>query len=233
MTLELNDINTYYGGSHILHNLSLKVGEGEVTSLLGRNGAGKTTTMRTIMGLTPPRTGSIVFREEEIAGLPPHEIFRRGISLVPQGRRIFPALTVEENLRLAIIKGGELENAYERFPILKERRRQRAGHLSGGERQMLAIARALVGRPRLILFDEPTEGLAPIVVREIRGIITGIRGEGIAILLAEQNVKMALALADRHYIIDKGEVKFQGSRKELEEKGEVLETYLGVSIRAY
>jgi branched-chain amino acid transport system ATP-binding protein len=234
--LEVEGIHTYYGQSHVLHGLSLSVGKREVVSLLGRNGAGKTTTIRSIMGLTPPQKGHIKFKGEEIAGKPPHEIFRRGIKLVPQGRRILPTLTVEENLRLAMIRAEvkdrreELERVYNRFPILKERRRQKGGHLSGGERQMLAIARALLGKIGLILLDEPTEGLAPFIIREIKDIIMEIKEEGVAILLAEQNVRMALEVADRHYIIDKGEVKFEGTTAELKGNQQLMESYLGVSV---
>jgi branched-chain amino acid transport system ATP-binding protein len=234
--LHVEDIHTYYGPSYVLHGISLNVQEREVVSLLGRNGAGKTTTIRSIMGLTPPREGRITFHETEIAGKPPHEIFRLGIKLVPQGKQILPTLTVEENLRLAMLKtelGGserqELERVYGKFPILKERRRQPGGHLSGGERQMLAIARVLLGRTALILLDEPTEGLAPLIVKEIKETIQEIKGEGVALLLAEQNVKMALEVADRHYIIDKGTVKFEGTTQQLRDSLGVLETYLGVT----
>lgn len=235
--LELKEIHTYYGQSHVLQGLSLEVGEREVVSLLGRNGAGKTTTMHSVMGLVPPRTGSVRLRGEELRGKPPHEIFRRGVTLVPQGRRIIPSLTVEENLRLALIAiptrvsvKEELGRVYRQFPILEERRKQRAGYLSGGERQMLAIARALLGRPRLILMDEPSEGLAPIVIREIAHIIREIKGTGVSILLAEQNVKLALEVADRHYVLDKGRVQFQGTREELEGNPQVMQSYLGVAV---
>ncbi|MFQ6117510.1 MAG: ABC transporter ATP-binding protein [Candidatus Bipolaricaulia bacterium] len=234
--LEVAEIHTYYAQSHVLHGLSLEVGENEVVSLLGRNGAGKTTTIRSIMGLTPPRKGSIKFQDEEIAGTHPYAIFRRGIKLVPQGRRIFPALTVEENLRLAMIKAkigdrkGELEKVYERFPILRERRGQKGGHLSGGERQMLAIARALLGKTKLILLDEPTEGLAPVIIRAIKEMIIEIGRAGVAILLAEQNVRLALGVADRHYIIDKGTAKFTGTTPELRANQDIMKSYLGFSV---
>jgi branched-chain amino acid transport system ATP-binding protein len=234
--LQVEDIHTYYGPSYILHGISLNVREKEVVSLLGRNGAGKTTTIRSIMGLTPPREGRITFQDVEIAGRPPHEIFQLGIKLVPQGKHILPTLTVEENLRLAMLKTAregserqELERVYGKFPILKERRRQPGGHLSGGERQMLAIARVLLGRTALILLDEPTEGLAPLIVKEIKETIQEIKGEGVALLLAEQNVKMALEVADRHYIIDKGTVEFEGTTQQLRDSLGVLETYLGVT----
>ncbi len=234
--LRVDNIHTYYGPSYVLHGISLNVQEKEVVSLLGRNGAGKTTTIRSIMGVTPPREGRITFHEREIAGRPPHEIFRLGIKLVPQGRQILPTLTVEENLKLAMLKTEvegsekeELERVYAKFPILKERRKQPGGYLSGGERQMLAIARVLLGKTGLILLDEPTEGLAPLIVKEIKETIEEIKEEGVALLLAEQNVKMALEVAERHYIIDKGTVKFEGTTQQLRDSQGVLETYLGVT----
>jgi branched-chain amino acid transport system ATP-binding protein len=235
MLLALDEIHTYYGQSHVLHGLSLEVEENEVVSLLGRNGAGKTTTMHSIMGLVLPRAGRVRLNGEEIQGKPPHEVFRRGVRLVPQGRRIIPALTVEENLRLALLAvrveaRRELTRVYERFPILEERRRQRAGHLSGGERQMLAVARALISQPKLILMDEPSEGLAPLIIQEIAHIITEIKGPGVAILLAEQNVPLALEVADRHYVLDKGGVQFHGTREELEANPQVMQNYLGVAL---
>jgi branched-chain amino acid transport system ATP-binding protein len=232
----VENIHTYYGPSYILHGISLNVQEKEVVSLLGRNGAGKTTTIRSIMGLTPPREGRITFHEMEIGGKPPHEIFRLGIKVVPQGKQILPTLTVEENLKLAMLKTElqgsekkELERVYEKFPLLKGRKRQPGGYLSGGERQMLAIARVLLGKTGLILLDEPTEGLAPLIVKEIKETIQEIKGEGVAVLLAEQNVRMALEVADRHYIIDKGMVTFEGTTQQLKDSLGVLETYLGVT----
>lgn len=235
--LQVENIHTYYGPSYILHGLSLNVKDKEVVSLLGRNGAGKTTTIRSIMGLTSPREGRIVFQEIEIAGKPSYEIFQLGIKLVPQGRHILPTLTVEENLKLALLKSEieeskkkALERVYEKFPLLKERKKQMGGHLSGGERQILAIARVLIGKTGLILLDEPTEGLAPLMVKEIKGTIEEIKEEGVAVLLAEQNVKMALEVADRHYIIDKGTVKFEGTTQQLRDSLGVLDTYLGVTV---
>ncbi len=234
--LRVEDIHTYYGPSYVLHGISLNVQEKEVVSLLGRNGAGKTTTIRSIMGLTPPREGNITFLGEKIARRPPHEIFCLGIKLVPQGRQILPTLTVEENLKLALLKadleGSQKETlgrVYEKFPILETRKKQPGGHLSGGERQMLAIARVLLGKTNLILLDEPTEGLAPLIVQETKDIILDIKKEGVAIFIAEQNIKMALETADRHYIIDKGKVAFEGSGPELTESRDVMESYLGIS----
>lgn len=234
--LRLENVNTFYGQSHILHDMSLEIKRGEVVSLLGRNGAGKTTTMRSIMGMSPPRFGRIHFQGEVISGWPSHRIFRRGVHLVPQGRRIFPQLTVAENLKLAMFKSGvgnfdeAFERTYGKFPLLRERQRFKAGHLSGGERQMLAIARALLGHPQLILFDEPSEGLAPKIVVEIRNIIAEIAGQGIAVLLAEQNIKMALTVAKRNYIIDKGQVCFEGTSEEIEQNKD-MRAYLGVTTR--
>lgn len=235
IVLELDDVHTYYGQSHVLQGISLAVAEHEVVSLLGRNGAGKTTTIRTISGLTPPRAGRIRFRGREIAGTPPYAICRLGVKLVPQGRRIFPGLTVQENLLLALVgqprvaKRSELGRIYERFPILQNRETQAAGSLSGGERQILAVARALLGRTALILLDEPSEGLAPLVVRSVMQTILEIRDKGVAVLLAEQNVKMALESCDRHYIIDKGRVRFSGRTDDILRSDEILHGYLGVS----
>ena len=234
--LRVEDIHTYYGPSYVLHGVSLQVCEKEVVSLLGRNGAGKTTTIRSIMGLTPPREGNITFFGKKIARTHAHEIFRLGIKLVPQGRQILPALTIEENLKLAMLKTNvqtrqneALAHVYEKFPILGKRRKQPGGHLSGGERQMLAIARVLLGTTKLILLDEPTEGLAPLIVREIRDIILDVKHEGVAIFIAEQNIKMAMETADRHYIIDKGTVRFEGTGQELTESRDIMERYLGIS----
>lgn len=234
--LLVDDIHTYYGQSHVLHGLSLEVGDNEVVSLLGRNGAGKTTTIHSIMGLTPPQDGEILFDGDTISRKPPFEVFAHGVRIVPQGRRIIPSLTVEENMRLALLQAvgkdghNNLEQIYDQFPILRERRKQRAGHLSGGERQMLAIGRALLGTPRLILMDEPSEGLAPIIIREIAENITRVKQTGVSILLAEQNVKMAMHAAERHYIIDQGTVKYSGTTEELKRDESVLEDYLGVSV---
>ena len=235
--LALEGVNTYYGPSHILFDLGLTVGEGTVTCLLGRNGAGKTTAIRTIMGLTPPRSGAITFRGERISGLRPWQIFRRGIKLVPQGRGIFPPLSVEENLRLALLRAeapepaAELEKVYALFPVLAERRRQRGQTLSGGELQMLAIARALLGRTGLILMDEPTEGLAPLVVRTIQQTLHRIKREGVTVLLAEQNARMALDVGDWHHIIDDGRIRFSGDSRSILGNDEIMTQYLGVSPR--
>ena len=234
--LELKEVHTYYGPSHVLHGISLSLKKGEVVSVMGRNGAGKTTLMRTIMALTPARTGQVHFDGSEITRLRPHQIFAREIKLVPQGRRVFAKLTVEENLRLAMV-GGKVEDpaqqlggAYARFPILGERKNQKVRGLSGGERQMLAIARGLLGHTLLLLMDEPTEGLAPLVVRELHDSILKIKSEGVTVLLAEQNTKMALSACDRHYLLEKGEIRFEGTTRDISQNGEVMMQYLGVSV---
>ncbi len=233
--LLLDEVHSYYGISHVLHGLSLEVKEKEVVCLLGRNGAGKTTAIRTIIGLTPPRSGKVLIFGEEIQGKKPYEIFRRGVRLIPQGRHIFPMLTVEENLKLAMVQAeipdekAELEKAYALFPVLQEKSRDRARNLSGGQLQMLANARALLGPARLILMDEPTEGLAPILIEQIGKTILGMKHSGKTVLLAEQHLRMALSVGDRHYIIDNGHLVFQGTAAELQANDEIKTTYLGVS----
>jgi branched-chain amino acid transport system ATP-binding protein len=218
-----------------LQGVSLVLNQGDVVSVMGRNGAGKTTLMRTIMGLTPARRGTITLNDIEITNLRPHKVFLLGVKLVPQGRKVFPKLTVEENLQLVMVgqkvhQGmGELEKAYSRFPILRQRRRQKVKGLSGGERQMLAVARSLLGETNIILMDEPTEGLAPIVVKELHRIIMDIKTEGITIFLAEQNVKMALISCDRHYILEKGEIRFEGSTETILANQDIITQTLGVS----
>lgn len=235
-TLDVKAINTYYGLSHILHDISLTVEENEVVCLLGRNGAGKTTVIRSIMGLTPPRSGVILFKGETISGLKPYQIFSKGIKIIPQGRGVFPNLSVEENLRLAMIKAGiqnhqsELDKVYALFPTLDEKRRQKAGILSGGQLQMLAISRVLLGATGLILMDEPTEGLAPIIVQQITEVVMEIKRMGCPLILAEQNIKMALDVGDRHYIIDNGIFKYEGTSNDIRDNEEVKKTYLGVGI---
>lgn len=233
--LVLNEIHSYYGISHILHGISLEVREKEVVCLLGRNGAGKTTTIRSIIGLTPPRSGKVVIFGSEVQGKKPYEIFRSGVRLIPQGRHVFPMLTVEENLRLALVQAGvqdaksELEKAYGLFPMLKEKCKDRARTLSGGQLQMVANARALLGPSRLILMDEPTEGLAPIIIEQIGKSILEIKQSGRTVLLAEQHLQMALTVGDRHYIIDNGHTVFQGTSADIQANEEIKATYLGVS----
>ncbi len=234
--LQVKEVHTYYGLSHVLHGVDMSLRKGEAVSLIGRNGAGKTTLMRTIMQLTPAAQGAVTSNSVSLVGLKPHAIYKMGIKLVPQGRRVFPKLTVEENLQLALVgqkvnnAKQELQKAYDRFQALAIRRNQKVQGLSGGERQMLAIARALVGNTKMILMDEPTEGLAPIVVRELRDFLLELKKTGIAILLAEQNVKMALSVCDRHYILEKGEIRFSGTTEDLACNNGVLMQTLGVTV---
>jgi branched-chain amino acid transport system ATP-binding protein len=229
--LTIEGIHTFYGLSHILFDVSLDVEQGEVVCLLGRNGAGKTTTMKSIMGLTPPKQGRIVFRGEEITGKDPYVLARKGIGYVPDDRRIFVDLTVEENLEIAVRKPGEgegwnKEKVYEIFPALKDIECRKGGCLSGGEQKMLAIARALMGNPELLLLDEPTEGLAPVLVRTLEEQIKRLKETGLTVLLAEQNVRSTLRLSDRGYIIDDGHIRYQGSIEELKDNDNVRKKYL-------
>jgi branched-chain amino acid transport system ATP-binding protein len=228
--IELNKINTYYGLGHILHDLSLTVGESEVVALLGRNGAGKTTTMRSIAGLTPPRSGEIRYKGRDIAGLEAHRVSRLGIALVPETRDIFSFLSARENLSIAQRKTSrwQIDNVLERFPRLKERLNNKGRELSGGEQQMLAIARALLTGPDLLLLDEPSQGLAPMVVNAVMDTIRDLKKERVSMLLVEQNAEMALQLADRVYVIDHGTVVFEGTPAALRADRQVTTTYLGV-----
>jgi branched-chain amino acid transport system ATP-binding protein len=229
--LELQDVHAYYGNSHVLHGISLNVEKGEIVSLLGRNGAGKTTTILAIMGYLAPDPGRVVYRGKDLKGVPPHALAKQGFGFVPQERGIFPSLTVEENLTVAARKRNGrfgLAQAYELFPRLQERRANLGFQLSGGEQQMLAIARALMLNPDVILLDEPSEGLAPIIVEEIVKVLHRIKKEGLAVLLVEQNLRVALDLADRHYVMSKGEVCFTGTTSELEHNEQVLSEYLSV-----
>jgi len=216
--LEVTDIQTYYGKSHILRGVSLNVQKGEIVTLLGLNGAGKSTTIRSILGLTPPRSGSVKFKGIEVSGMPTYRIAKMGIGYVPEGRLMFGALTTLETLQLAergSKDGWTIERTFERFPKLVELRSRKSGRLSGGEQEMLAIGRALVGNPDLLLVDEPSQGLAPIIVREVYRIIEDLRNHGVSILLVEQNALMALKAAQRAYVIDDGRIVFEGAAAEL------------------
>ncbi len=230
MMLEVEGIHTYYGPSHVLHGVSLRVAPGEAVALLGRNGAGKTTMIRSIVGFTPPRAGRIVFDDRPIHRWPAYRIARQGIALVPQGRRIFGPLSVRENLLLgARADGWTLDRVFELFPRLRERQEQGGGTLSGGEQQMLAIGRALLTNGRLLLLDEPSEGLAPLIVREIGGILSRLKGERLSLLLVEQNYHLALRVADRVYVMNKGQIVYDGTPASLETDEEVKRRYLGVA----
>ncbi len=228
--LEVDGIHTYYDESHVLHGVSLRVAPGEAVALLGRNGAGKTTAIRSIVGFTPPRAGRVLFEGQAIERWPAYRIARRGLALVPQGRRIFAPLSVRENLLLgARAEGWTLERVFELFPRLRERQAQLGGTLSGGEQQMLAIARALLTNGRLLLLDEPSEGLAPLIVREIGTILTALKAERLSLLLVEQNYHLALRVADRVYVMNKGRIVYEGTPAGLEADEEVKRRYLGVA----
>ena len=230
--LAVDALQTFYGKSHVLRDVSFTVPAGEITVLLGRNGAGKTTTLRSIMGLTPPRGGAVRFKDRDITGHAPHEIFHLGIGYVPEGRQIFPHLEVGENLRLAErrVDGDSSwtrERIFTYFPVLRERWRQRGRSLSGGEQQMLAIARALAGNPELLMLDEPSQGLAPRLVRELESLMIRLKAGGVTILLVEQNARMALGVCDQVLVLGKGAVVFAGPtaefrRREAELKGRYL-----------
>ena len=230
--LALAGVESYYGESHILKSVSLTVGGGETVALLGRNGVGKTTTLKSIVGWITPRGGSVRFAGEEIAGADMMTIARKGISLVPEERRIFSNLTVAENLRLAQITarrpGWTLERVYARFPRLRDRLANKGDEISGGEKQMLAIARALVQDTRVLLLDEPTEGLAPLIVREVEAVIREIKAAGLTTLLVEQNLYSALGVADRCYVLDQGEIVYEGTPDQLRTNDDILRKYLHV-----
>ncbi len=234
MQLEVADIHTSYGLSKVLFGITFEVGQGEVVALIGRNGVGKTTTMRSVIGLTPPGQGEVRWGGRTITGLPTHRISKLGIGFVPEDRRIFPDLTVWENLDIARrppANGAEAwdeDRVYELFPDLAEIRDRRGGVLSGGQQQMLTIARSLMGNPTLLLLDEPSEGLAPLVVESLRQTIGRLRDTGLSILLAEQNLEFVLALADRLHILEKGEIKYTGTPVDLRGNQEVLDKYLTV-----
>lgn len=229
--LELNNIHSYYGKSHVLEGVSLHVDAGELVTLLGRNGAGKTTTLKSIMGLVDTRQGQITFEGRDIRGEQPFRIARQGLALVPEHRGIFSILTVEENLKISVRQGSRwtLDDIYQWFPRLKERRRNTGNALSGGEQQMLAIARALLNDPKILLLDEPTEGLAPVIIDEIVKILAAIRKQGLPVLLVEQNLRVCEAVADRHYILEQGQVVYHGSADEFSTDPSIRDRYLALS----
>jgi len=235
MLLEVKDLNTYYGESHVLQGISLALDQGEIVALLGRNGMGKSTTLKSLMGLVKPRSGEIIFRGKDIAGYPPYKVARAGIGYVPEERRIFASLSVLENLSMGVKaekagkdNGWSLDRIFEHFPLLKKRSSSKGSHLSGGEQQMLAIGRTLMGNPELLMVDEPTEGLSPLLVKEVRDMIADINKAGISILLVEHNLKVATSLADRMYLMGKAHIGFTGNVQDLEAQPEIREKYLEV-----
>jgi branched-chain amino acid transport system ATP-binding protein len=235
--LEVRDIHSFYGKSHILHGVSLDLREGELVCLLGRNGVGKSTTLKSIMGVVRPKKGSIRFNNQELVGKAPYQIAHTGVGYVPEDRRIFRSLTVHENLLMGI-KGGKkganggggwtIERVYQLFPNLANRRNNRGGHLSGGEQQMLTVVRTLMGNPQVILVDEPTEGLAPLIVKDVLDMLSTVRKSGVTILIVEQNFKAAIKLADRFYIMSKGKMVFEGDTAALLAAEDIRKNYLEV-----
>jgi branched-chain amino acid transport system ATP-binding protein len=232
MLLDVQGVHTYYETSHILKGISFDCESGELVTILGRNGAGKSTTLKTIMGLAPAREGRILFKGKDIAAMRPHSICRLGISYVPETRDIFSLLSTMENLEIAARKGSKwtVKRVFDTFPALRELKDRRGAHLSGGEQQMLAIARALMPGPDLILLDEPSQGLAPLIVQTILGMLDELKKDGISILLVEQNFHWAAGLTDRVYVIDQGQMVYSGSLDELTSNDELMDKYLGVGV---
>ncbi|MBK3660003.1 ABC transporter ATP-binding protein [Bradyrhizobium diazoefficiens] len=233
--LEAAGLQTFYGRSHILNGVGLEVNEGEIVALLGRNGAGKTTTLRSIMGLTPPREGSVKLFGQEATRMPTYQIAALGVGYVPEGRKIFPNLSVEENLKVPLVRPGSwtIERVFKYFPALAERRRNLGRQLSGGEQEMLSIGRALLLNPKLLILDEPSQGLAPLIVKEVFRIIALMRNEGIAVLLVEQNVRVSLAIADRAYVLNDGAVIYSGNAAELAKDDERVRAMAGASAEEW
>jgi len=234
--LRVEDLHTYYGQGHVLQGVNLEVPVGRIAAVLGRNGVGKTTTLRSIVGLTPPRRGHVLLAGQDVAGWPPHRIVRVGLGYVPEGRMIFPDLTVVENIQVAQRVPARLwtmERLFGLFPALAERRRSKGSQLSGGEQQMLAVARALVTDPRVILLDEPSQGLAPLIVKEVFRIIAAMRSEGISVLVVEQNVRVSLAIADRAYVLDDGKIVYSGSAAELAADEDRVRAMAGASAEEW
>ena len=234
MLLQVEDIHSYYDKSHILHGVSMEIKAGEMVCLLGRNGVGKSTTLKSIMGVVQPRSGSVIFNGQEIARKPPYTIAKMGLGFVPEERRIFKSLTVHENLQIGIKKGTgkgvqwNLDRIYEAFPRLQERQKNKGAHLSGGEQQMLTVARTLMGNPELILIDEPTEGLAPLIVKDVLDMLAHVLESGVSILLVEQNFKAAIRVASRFYVMGKGKIVFEGDKDALQAAEHIRKTYLEV-----
>ena len=233
--LEVQGLHTFYGKSHILHDVSLVAAEGKITTLLGRNGAGKTTTLRSMMGLTPPRRGHVTILGNDVTSWPPFRIAAQGVGYVPEGRRIFPNLTVEDNLRVPIVRPGPWTAAriFELFPRLEERKTNLGRQLSGGEQEMLAVSRALLLNPRLLILDEPSQGLAPLIVKEVFKLVERMRTEGISVLLVEQNVRMSLEIADYAYVLDNGEIIYEGPARELAKDEARVQSLAGASAEEW
>jgi branched-chain amino acid transport system ATP-binding protein len=233
--LQAQGLQTFYGRSHILHGVGLEVNEGEIVALLGRNGAGKTTTLRSIMGLTPSREGSVTIFGQDASRMPTFQIAGLGVGYVPEGRRIFANLTVEDNLKVPLVRPGAwtVERVFQYFPALAERRRNLGRQLSGGEQEMLSIGRALLLNPRLLLLDEPSQGLAPLIVKEVFRIIAAMRSEGISVLVVEQNVRVSLGIADRAYVLDDGKIVYSGSAAELAGDEERVRAMAGASAEEW
>jgi branched-chain amino acid transport system ATP-binding protein len=233
--LTAEGLNTYYGKSHILHDVGITVAEGQITTLLGRNGAGKTTTLRSLVGLTPPRSGRVSLFGKDITGQPPYRIAASGVGYVPEGRRVFANLTVDENLRVPIERPGPytLERVYQLFPRLGERKQNLGRQLSGGEQEMLSIGRALLLNPRLLILDEPSQGLAPLIVKEVFRIVEQMRQEGISVLLVEQNVRMSLEISDHAYVLENGQMVYSGPAEELRADEARIQALAGASAEEW
>ena len=233
--LEATGLNTYYGKSHILHGVSVTLADGQVATLLGRNGAGKTTTLRSLLGLTPPRSGTVRVLGQDCTGWPPYRIAALGVGFVPEGRRVFANLSVEENLKVPLQRPGPwtIDKVYELFPKLAQRRSHQGRQLSGGEQQMLAIGRALVLNPRILLLDEPSQGLAPLIVQEVFQVVARLRAQGLSILLVEQNVRAAVQIADVAYVLDDGRVVYQGPAADLAADEERLRNLAGAAAQTW
>jgi len=233
--LTAEGLNTYYGKSHILHGVNMAVAEGQITTLLGRNGAGKTTTLRSLVGLTPPHSGRVTLFGKDITGQPPYRIAASGVGYVPEGRRVFANLTVDENLRVPIERPGPytIDRVYKLFPRLGERRQNLGRQLSGGEQEMLSIGRALLLNPRLLILDEPSQGLAPLIVKEVFRIVAQLRAEGISVLLVEQNVRMSLEISDHAYVLENGQIVYSGPAAELRADESRIQALAGASAEEW